>query len=82
MFDIGFSEIVLIAVIAIVVLGPERLPELGRHIGKAMRMWRGVKDDFSGRVREAIVIDPPRMIEPTTAKPVQRESLPPPGEAS
>lgn len=79
MFDIGFSEIVLIAVIAIVVLGPERLPELGRHIGKAMRMWRGVKDDFSGRVREAIVIDPPPT-EPTVAKPVQRESLPTTGE--
>ena len=33
MFDIGFSEMVVIAVVALVVLGPERLPKVARAAG-------------------------------------------------
>lgn len=42
MFDVGFSELVLIFVIALIVLGPERLPKVartaGRWVGQARRM--------------------------------------------
>ncbi len=42
MFDIGFLELILIAIIGLIVLGPERLPvaarTLGRWFGKARRM--------------------------------------------
>ena len=33
MFDIGFSEIVVIAVVALIVIGPERLPKVARTLG-------------------------------------------------
>jgi sec-independent protein translocase protein TatB len=33
MFDVGFSEILLIAVVALIVIGPERLPKVARTIG-------------------------------------------------
>ena len=33
MFDVGFSEVVIIAIIALVILGPERLPKVARTIG-------------------------------------------------
>ena len=33
MFDVGFSELVLIAVVALIVIGPERLPKVARTIG-------------------------------------------------
>jgi Tat protein translocase TatB subunit len=36
MFDIGFQELVVIFVIALLVFGPEKLPEVGRTLGKWM----------------------------------------------
>src|SRR5258708_19757846 len=45
MFDIGFSELMLIAVIALVVIGPERLPRVARTLGHlAARLQRYVSD--------------------------------------
>jgi len=48
MFDIGFWEILLILMLALVVLGPERLPQAARSVGywvgKARRYIEGVKD--------------------------------------
>ena len=45
MFDIGFSELLLIAVVALVVIGPERLPGVARNMGHfAGRLQRYVSD--------------------------------------
>jgi len=45
MFDIGFSELMVIAVIALVVIGPERLPRVARTLGHlAGRLQRYVSD--------------------------------------
>jgi len=40
MFDIGFSELVVIGLIALIVLGPKRLPEVARTAGKWMGQLR------------------------------------------
>ena len=37
MFDVGFSELVLLAIIGLLVLGPERLPKVARTVG----FWAG-----------------------------------------
>lgn len=37
MFDVGLQELVVILVIALLVFGPSKLPEVGRMIGRAMR---------------------------------------------
>lgn len=54
MFDIGFSEIVLIAVVALVVLGPERLPKAARTMGllfgRLQRYVNEVKADISREI--------------------------------
>ena len=51
MFDIGFSEMVIVAVVALVVLGPERLPRVARQagqwLGKLQRYVSDVKSDIS-----------------------------------
>lgn len=50
MFDVGFTELMLIGLIALLVLGPERLPPLvrstGRWLGRAQRMVREMKTQF------------------------------------
>jgi Tat protein translocase TatB subunit len=50
MFNIGSGELALIAVVALLVLGPKRLPELARGIGKFMREFRRQTDEVRGVV--------------------------------
>jgi sec-independent protein translocase protein TatB len=50
MFDIGFSEIVLVMVIALIVVGPERLPRLARSAG----LWIGKIRGFVASVKAEI----------------------------
>ena len=61
MFDVGFSEVVIIAIIALVILGPERLPKvartLGFWVGKARRMVADVKSDIDREMRESELAD-------------------------
>ncbi len=53
MFDIGFSEFLLIGVVALIVIGPERLPKVARTIGHLVgRMQRYVADVKSDINRE------------------------------
>ena len=51
MFDVGFSEIVVIAVVALIVIGPERLPKvartLGHMFGRLQRYVNEVKADIN-----------------------------------
>ena len=46
---IGFPEMLVILVLALVVLGPKKLPEAGKSLGKGMREF---KDSLSGESRE------------------------------
>lgn len=50
MFNIGSGEIAFIAVFALLVLGPKRLPELARGIGKFVREFRRQTDEVRGVV--------------------------------
>lgn len=51
MFDIGFSELMVIGVVALLVIGPERLPKvartLGHLLGRAQRYVNDVKSDIN-----------------------------------
>jgi sec-independent protein translocase protein TatB len=57
MFDIGFQELVIIFVIALLVFGPEKLPEVGRTLGKwLIEIRRGIhnaKVQMEGEFEEA-----------------------------
>ncbi|MFP2902065.1 Sec-independent protein translocase protein TatB, partial [Corallococcus sp. 4LFB] len=58
MFNIGAGEMVFILVAALIVLGPQRLPELARAIGKFMREFRRQTDDVRNVVeREFYAMD-------------------------
>ncbi|MCB1756221.1 MAG: twin-arginine translocase subunit TatB [Gammaproteobacteria bacterium] len=55
MFDIGFWEILLIGVVALLVIGPEKLPEVARTVGKwvakVQRFVAGVKADINAELK-------------------------------
>ncbi|WP_455198286.1 Sec-independent protein translocase protein TatB [Kaarinaea lacus] len=57
MFDIGFLELVIIAVVGLLVIGPERLPEVARTVGKwiggARRLMNSVQAEINAEVNKA-----------------------------
>jgi sec-independent protein translocase protein TatB len=57
MFDIGFQELLLIMVLALLVFGPSKLPELGKMIGRAMREFRRATDEFRSTVETNLNIN-------------------------
>ena len=56
MFDVGFTELLMIAVVALLVLGPERLPGAARTVGallrKARASFESVKSEIEREVRD------------------------------
>ena len=62
MFDIGLQEMLIIGVIALLVFGPSKLPELGRMFGRAMREFRRASEEFRSTVETNLNmndLDPP-----------------------
>lgn len=56
MFDLGMQELIVVFVVALIVFGPKKLPELGRTLGKGVaelkKALSGVKDQIDEEVRE------------------------------
>lgn len=52
MGSIGFPEIVVILLMALIFFGPKKLPEIGRSLGSAMREFRKITRDFSSTIEE------------------------------
>jgi Tat protein translocase TatB subunit len=51
MLNIGPQELILVLLIALVVVGPKRLPELGRAIGRALNEFRKIQDDVKDTLK-------------------------------
>ena len=68
MFDIGLQEMLVIGVLALLVFGPGKLPELGRMVGRALREFRRASDEFRSTVETNLHInDPDPIIPPVSA---------------
>jgi sec-independent protein translocase protein TatB len=63
MLDVGFSEIIVIAVVALVVVGPERLPTVARTAGALLGRARRYVDDVKGEVQRQMDLEELRRFE-------------------
>ena len=70
MLNIGPQELIVILIIALLVVGPQRLPELSRQIGKGLREFRKIQDDVKDMVK--LDLDAP---DPTPS-PVRSPTVP------
>ncbi len=79
MFDIGFSELMVIGVVALLVIGPEKLPKvartLGHLLGRAQRYVNDVKSDINREIQldelkklQSQVTDSARALEDSVRK--------------
>ena len=57
MFDIGFSEILVIAVVALIVIGPERLPGVARTLGHLFGRMQRYVNDVKADIQREIELD-------------------------
>jgi sec-independent protein translocase protein TatA len=74
-FNVGPLELVVVLIIALIVFGPKRLPELGKSLGKGIREFRssvsGEGDDEDDKVRE--IEEAPTQAKAQEAEPVEGE---------
>lgn len=66
---IGPLELVIIMVVALVIFGPQRLPEIGAQIGKAIRDFRQITNDVTGEFQRTMTLEtppPPAALAPDT----------------
>lgn len=80
-FGIGLPEMALIFVVALLIFGPKKLPEIGRSLGKAIRSFQDASNEFQSEFkREAEQIEQAMQttaeLEPKQIPPAAEETVP------
>src|SRR5512138_4045361 len=80
MFGLSFGEVVIIAILALLLLGPDKLPEAAKTLGKGLREIRRATDELKDQVEAEIYADPKKPVRPALVPPVPAQP-PVPGPA-
>ena len=76
MGNIGMPELIVIFVVALLVFGPKRLPELGRSLGRGISEFRRASTDLRSSIeREIQTADAERSIAPNPSPPAENTGL-------
>ena len=77
MFNIGPAELIVIFLVALLVVGPRRLPQLGKTIGKSLRELRRASEDFKQSMQFGVDEDDLPEEEPDGQGPATAATTPP-----
>jgi sec-independent protein translocase protein TatA len=86
--NIGMPELIIIFVIALIIFGPRKLPELGRSLGKSINEFKRASNELRNtldeeiRVEEARSTDRQRAPEPARPQPVDSHGEPQAGDGT
>jgi TatA/E family protein of Tat protein translocase len=70
--SLGIPELLLIFVVALIVFGPKKLPEIGRTLGKAMGEFKKATDDFKNTIEREVQVEELKQLASTAVTvPVQ-----------
>ena len=82
--SLGGPELILILVLALIIFGPRKLPEIGKSIGKMLVEFRRASNDFKRTIEEEVDADKasqtqaaPQLLEAAAAEPPQVVEAPP-----
>lgn len=71
MFDIGFSELMVIAVVALIVIGPEKLPKVARTVGHLFGRMQRYVNDVKADINREMALDDLRKLQSSMQDTVQ-----------
>ena len=75
--SIGMPELIIIFIIALVIFGPRKLPELGRSLGRSLTEFKRASNDLRSTLEEEIRIeDAPRTPDPPKPKAAEPAEVP------
>ena len=74
--QVGPTELMIILIIALIVFGPRKLPELGKSLGHAMAQFRRASDDFKRSWEQEVELESTRKSEKQQTAPVATQTLP------
>jgi TatA/E family protein of Tat protein translocase len=79
---LGGPELILILVIALIVFGPRKLPEIGKSMGKMLAEFRKASQDFQRTIEDEVEAEKTRAAAPAAAPPAAAEPAPPAAPAA
>ena len=74
--SLGMPELIVIFVIALIIFGPRKLPELGRSLGKSIAEFKRASNELKSTLEEEIRLEEQKTKQEEAAKAAQAASLP------
>ena len=82
--SLGMSELIIILVIALIIFGPRKLPELGRSLGKSIGEFKRASNELRSTIEEEIHAEETKAVQPppAAAAPAPAPTPAPPADAT
>ena len=71
MFGLGMGEVVIILVLALILLVPQKLPDAAKQLGKGLREFRKATDDLKAQFETELYSEPTKPQKPTLVEPAK-----------
>lgn len=71
--NIGFPELLIILLIALLIFGPRKLPEVGKNVGRALREFRRASDELKDRLENEIRAEDLRDLQEELRKDITKD---------